>query len=352
MRFGTIAGLPLAQTGLEDLMDTLQKGYEVGRQPQRAALEDALKRQQIDLTGAQARSERLYGGLGKFSGQPSQALGLEMLKNQYGEDSQTYKLAERAYLADIAHKEAMAEAAPWRYKSPLGRTLMEEEEIARKIKEAESKSGQGYAEDHPASIAGVPDQNDALQSELEQVENLEERERLKSALDVYRRKKEKDVIPQPLQISKVKAEMIEPTIEGIVPEEAFIYSGAEGLKNRVQDMYASSQGRAPERYIKYKQHRQRLTFLAKQYRNFLGDSVSPSVQEALDTLVRPESFWNSPEVAIAAYNTAIDILNKEMDILNKAATIYQPKTGTPRKEKTLSEMSTEELLAMKRGGAK
>jgi hypothetical protein len=334
MRFGTLAGQPLVPTGLEDLATTLKEGYQLGRMPEQTRLDEEKQRLANSLTSAQTETEKRYGGLGKLQGVPSQVASAEMLKNQYGENSPQYKQAIRGIEANIAHQEAMTERAPYQFMTNTGRKLEEEIGVRSRLKELEGDQG-GQVQ---GGIQGFPDSNDALSAELQQVEDPEEREMLKDALDQYTRERRISATDPSARASDLKAQMIDPTLEKINPEEAFVYSGYQGMKQKVKDMYDSSQGNAPDRYIKYKENRQALSFLAKQYRNFLGDSTSKNVQSALDDLFRPESFWNSPDVAKAAYNTSIGILNAEMDILSKAS-----KSERQTKEKDPLSMTREEI---------
>lgn len=247
-------------------------------------------------------------------GAGGEALGLEMLKDQYGEESPVYKNALNSYNLDQSKKnqlmnyqQALMETLPKRTASPLAKQQMEQSDIE-----------QGFMPGTTAGGKGVP-VSPEKQADL---------------LNQNRLKLLKDVTDPKMRERALYAANMEKTINTLNPDALTIYSGPQGRLQMAEDIAQSTASKKDvPRYKAYKEALTSAKVLAKQVRQFYGDSITPQVQEQLAQLADPTTWYEQPDIAMARYNQFVNILGTEADTFFdalKTADIYkkpEKKTG-------------------------
>src|SRR5579872_203686 len=144
----------------QDYGEILKKGMNLGQEPgrlmrakQQEELTNALRKEQLSqaeaatpFAGQQAQADLMYKLAqakaaeqqanmpfgGQLSGVAREAFGLELLKQQYGPESEVYRNARRRYEADLEqsnvlnqYRSALSDTAGKRASTTLGKTEME-----------------------------------------------------------------------------------------------------------------------------------------------------------------------------------------------------------------------------------
>lgn len=275
------APIPMPGTGFEglnqgvDLMDKLLMASVRKRK-----LEAEAKRQE-------ALSQLPFGGT-QLPGAAGQALALEMMKMQYGENSPQYKEAKEAYDLDkestrsrIGYQNILSESAPKRFSTGTGKTAQEFEDIKK-----------GFLPG--TKIPLTPEQK-------RYYEGLYGLEMVKKTTDTDTRKR------------NLLATNVEKTIAQINPDDLVQFSGIKGMKNLAKEKAKDIAGNPSEKYLAYQQAITNADLLAKQIRQFYGDSIQPQMTAKLEKLTNPADWLKSPKTALANYNSLIKTLNSEMN---------------------------------------
>jgi hypothetical protein len=311
-------GAPVRRMEFPDLAQELMKGMQVAQMPQRKeANELANALQKAKIQELESRADLPFGG-DNAPGNVGQAQWLEKIKQQYGEDSSLYKNAARAFEADLSktdylnqYRQKLAETAPKRAATVLGKTEQE-------IKEIE----EGY----------LPGSDRTVQlSEHEQKEMLER----------YQLERQKKISDTKSRERALFASNVDKTLEEIDPKDLTQYGGAKGQIAYNGDRLASALGKAPERFVKYQKALSLSNLLAKQVRQFYGDSITPQVQEKLAEMTNPANWSNNPEVALEKFKTFKDILEKETGTYRgamKSTKEFEAPKSTDKQKKDLIKM--------------
>lgn len=104
---------------------------------------------------------------------------------------------------------------------------------------------------------------------------------------------------------------IDKTLSKIDPNIIAKYSGVLGLGKESFDKVASQLDKSSEDYKKLERTRTALDFLAKQTRQFYGDSIQDAAVQRIVGMVNPASWGTSPEIALEKFNEMKNILNME-----------------------------------------
>jgi hypothetical protein len=238
-----------------------------------------------------------FGGR-QMPGAAGRYLSLDMIKKQYGEDSPEYQESKVAYDLEqdkirktMEYQDALLQSAPKRYATTMGKTAMEEQDIARGVMPGTTTTGEG----------GQP-------IDLDQQKKLANR---------YTQKIMKDVTDPDARKRAIFATNMHVTMDNLPVDDLVSYSGTKGAIDLVNDKRLSLQGKTPERLKKYEEAMTASKTLAKQVRQFLGDSITPGVQQGLSELTNPTSWLQSPDVAKAKYNKFKEMLTQESNVLLK-----------------------------------
>jgi len=187
--------------------------------------------------------------------------------------------------------------------SPLGKSYVEPSIINRAFPgspEQEQKNGM------PQNQAG--DVSDAY--------NLS---RIKMTTDANARQK------------KLYANNIEKTLDFIDPKTLAKYSGLSGSLQKLYEKGKSSAGESSEDYQNYSKSAAAADFLAKQVRQFYGDSITPEMDMRLRAITNPSSWSNDPKLTEDLFNQFKDILHREIgtytEALRSPSAYGEPKTA-------------------------
>lgn len=297
--------IPLPMTGMEAYQDARQR------------------RLQSELIGAQAQREKAraqlpFGGMIP-PGAAGQTVGLEMIRIGYGEDSPQYKQAKELYELNknstqsrIDYQNILSGTAPKRFSTNLGKTFHEMEDLNK-----------GFL---PGTQIPIPE---------DQRKNIGDRyglQLLKNTTDSDTRRRAQF------------AENIDLTLDQLDPKALTHYSGIKGTGKLLMDASRSAAGESIPEYEAYTNAQASANLLAKQVRQFYGDSITPSIQEGLKKLTNPTSWIKDPKVALSNFNKFVSILKSEQKTFRGALQspkVYQedemmPSVGDMPLERSLS----------------
>lgn len=224
----------------------------------------------------------------KPTGNMANAWVINAIKGQYGENSPQYQSAKQAYDASLqkdrllnTYRESLIDTAGKRASTSLGKTIMESRE-----------ANQGYA-------PGTNREERLSPEEQQQISGEYGLSRQKSTTDEDTRKK------------TLFASNIDKTLSNINVDHLTQYAGPKGTLNQKLDEAQIALGKNPKRYQDYTKAVTGATALAKQVRQFYGDSIQPSVAEKLEQITNPATWKNNPEVASQIFNQFANILKQE-----------------------------------------
>lgn len=261
-----------------------------------------------DILAKRAKANLPFGGQIP-PGVAGQIVGLEMLKNRYGENSPQYKQAkmmqdlnQESSQARINYQNILSNTAPKRFSTPFGKTVQE-------LKDVEKGNFPGT------------ENNIENPQEKEELENQYKLQMLKSTSDPKTRE------------SIIASTNIDKTLDQLDPIALTSYSGVKGGLELLFDKGKESSGNPSEKYLAYTNAVTLSKQLAKQIRAFYHDSVTPGVQAGIDQLVNPSAWSKDPKTALSNFNKFVKTLKTEqqtfLDAANKAETFTgkkEPKT--------------------------
>ncbi len=260
-------------------------------------MENQKQQAATDLQRAQAQREQAKANL-PFGGQQlpgaaGQVQGLEMMKGLYGEDSPQYKQALNAFnlgqqgvQSRVNYQNVLTNTANKRFSTPLAKTVQEQDDIHN-----------GY----------MPGTKTPLTDEQRQIYQ-----------DLYGLDLQKKTSDQDTRKKNLFSRNIDITLSQIDPSALTAYSGLEGTGQLLQDKADDAAGNPNPRYLAYQKALTNSKLLAKQVRQFYGDSITPSVQEGLKQLTNPNSWLKSPQTAMANFKAFVDTLQQEKGTYTEA----------------------------------
>jgi len=242
-----------------------------------------------------------------LSGVAKEAFALEDLKNRFGENSDVYQRAKQSF--DLqqqssqqlnSYRQALQETMSKRTSTNLGKTQQE-------LSEIES----GFMPGSNGRIPLTPEQQNSLRGQYEL-------KLVKETSDVDTRKR------------AAFASNIDKTLDNIDVKDLTQYGGLlGGIDKKIQEGRALT-GTESKSYDKFQEALTGAKLLAKQVRQFYGDSITPQIQEQLSMLTNPASWTNNPKIAANNFNKFKNILASETDTyrnLTKNAGEYRGKSS-------------------------
>lgn len=312
------APIPLPSTDnpqFKDIMDYLET---IQARKQQKPLTEAQAR---NLNAEAVRNEKLaelpFAGR-QLPGAAGEALGLEMLRAQYGEDSPQYQQAKQIFnlerqraLQTMAYQQSLMDTQGKRFASPEGKRAQESAEI-------ESGVMPGTSVGNRPGIPLTPKQKKILQGQ-------------------YSLKAIKDATDVGVRQRVGFARNMDITMENLDPKALTSYSGIKGGTELIRDRANSLRGKTSQRYKDYEDALTNAKLLAKQVRQFYGDSITPSVQEGLKELTNPTSWLKNPDVALSKFNKFRNTLKSEentfLRLVNEAGLYAEPEAEQEPEEK-------------------
>jgi hypothetical protein len=143
----------------------------------------------------------------------------------------------------------------------------------------------------------------------------------------------------------IAANQIEQTIKNLDIDALTAYSGVFGNAQLKKDeIKAGLSGASPE-YQAYTQARTQAELLAKQIRQFYGDSIQPTAVKQIKALTNPNSWAVSPEQAKQNYLAFVQTLGQETNILKDVFVYADSAKFNKNLNKAKVRASDEELKA-------
>ncbi len=130
-------------------------------------------------------------------------------------------------------------------------------------------------------------------------------------LGQYNLQKQKVVSDTDARKKALFATNIDKTISNIDVDNLVQYGGlANNITKKIEEGKALT-GNESESYDKYQKALTGAKLLAKQVRQFYGDSITPTIQEGLASLTDPATWRNNPRIAKLKFKQFTDILKSE-----------------------------------------
>jgi len=142
--------------------------------------------------------------------------------------------------------------------------------------------------------------------------------------DQYDLKNQKERSDSVTRNRSLYAGLIDTTFDNINVDKLVRYSGIEGTI----DKYAARAQIAPEeeqkKYREYTEEQTKVLALAKQIRQFYGDSISPGNLKKLEEVTNPAKWSESPAVAKAQFEALKNIVKQETRLYRQALSSIAP----------------------------
>ncbi len=292
-------------------MDAFAKGAATSQNMMDTFMRAQLNPAHARLLSAQAdREEKMaslpFGGA-HVPGPAGNVLGLEMMRQMYGENSPQYQQAKNAFTLSqssigsrIGYQDALTRTMPIRYMTPEGKLVTESNNVRQGASPAGTPAGTpiipGMPNYSPTPMEGNNDPNH-IPSEEEGLYNLAKQKKTAPTLAVNR---------------SLLGTNAENTLNNINPEHLTSYSGITGGMRLIKDKGLSATGQGEsEEYKKYNASMKQAQLLSKIYRQMMGDSIDPRNQDVLNNITNPTSWIMSPEIAKENFNQFAKTLRQE-----------------------------------------
>jgi len=272
------------------------------------------------LKNAQAKRENAlaelpFGGA-SVPGPAGQVLGLEMIRQKYGDDSPQYQQAKKVFQLSqdstnsrIFYQNRLANTLPVRILTNQGKSFVEQSNVNQGASPTGTPIGQPVVPGAPGYNPSAPNTPQGNQYGLERT---------------------KRNVPASVLQKNIYASNIEKTLGNIDPEALTQYSGLSGALKKAMEQGKAPFGKESDDYDKYNANLNSAKLLAKQVRQFYGDSIQPSVAENLERLSSPSTWRNNPKLAKDLFNNFKTILSQEMSTYRQATEdpgVYQGDTN-------------------------
>jgi len=256
---------------------------------------------QADLKAKLAQAARLnqlssqpFNGM--LAGSAKEAYALEQLKSKFGEDSPLYQNALRSFNANVSAKEALTD-----YRGALSGTA-EQRALTQfgKLQHEENDVIEGFEPGTNRQARISPERQQELLGQYQL-------QRQKTATDADTRKK------------VLYATNIDKTIQRINPEDLTKFGGITGqIELKKQEALSAANEPTSKDFENYKKAESNAKLLAKQVRQFYGDSIQPTVLAKLEALTNPTTWKNNPKIASQIYKSFVETLKTETDTYKSA----------------------------------
>ncbi len=297
------APIPLPESG----MDAFMKGEQGSQNILNAMMQRKLMNAQAQRE--QAMANLPFGGA-NVPGPAGHIVGLEMVRKFYGENSPQYAAAKQAFDLSMRstgaradYENALTHSMPIRYTTTPGRSIIEQSNVAQGYSPAGTPVGQpvapGQAPYNPQAINNDQNNNNPI-------------------LNAYKMHQMKQNVPAQVMNRNLFASNIEKTFNNLNPDDLTSYSGLKGIAEKTRDAALAASGNTPDRYLKYQQALTAANLLAKQVRQFYGTSITPEMDQQLNSLTNPGTWLNNSKIAKAKFNKFKSILGQEMQTYRNA----------------------------------
>lgn len=288
-----------------------QQGQSLANQLKQMELQQSPQRFQSDLQGKELINALNQAKIGEIErkgnlpfggniapGSVGQAMWLNAIEKNYGKESPEFQRAEEAYKADITksqvlndYRQKLGNSTDKRGATPLGKTEMEIEDIKA-----------GFV---PGTGRSQPFDNPAMQEEM---------------LNRYDLQRQKQISDADTRKRSLFATNIDKTLQNINVDDLTRYAGVMGAAELKKQEGLAAFGKESQAYDNYQSALKAAKLLAKQVRQFYGDSIQPEMQNQLAELTNPATWTNNPKLAKNNFNTFAKILQQETGTYKGALT--------------------------------
>lgn len=266
------------------------------------------------------------------SGDVANAMYVEQLRNQYGENDPRYLNAKRAHELAlqgreslIGYRDVLNQTAGVRNSTPLGKAIAEghgegaQDILRRNQARGGVRPGQGsdygmaFDENGNNIVASDDEVNEIADRAVNNARTPEERE-------AYERYINKQTSDTQARNTLLRAENLDKTRQSINKEDLTRYSGPKGTLKLFAESLRSSKGNPSQEYLNNQKAVGAASLMADQMRQFYGDSIQPSAMERLRELSNPSAWYKDPKVAQAQWDQLNTILDKETETYRNKGT--------------------------------
>jgi hypothetical protein len=267
---------------------------------------------------------KYYGQLHP-SGDVANAMYVEQLRQQFGEDDPRYVQAKAAH--DLAlqghqslldYRNNLMQTSGIRATSPLGKEIAEGKgqgaiDILHNQKGVHQGTGNdtGYEYDtNGNNVVGTPNASNGTATPVTTTDNNPRTPEERAA---YERKINKQTSDAQARNLLLRAENLDKTRNSIDPDDLTRYSGLKGTGNWLKDSAQSVAGNPSDQYIAHQKAVNSASLMVDQMRQFYGDSIQPTAMARLQKLANPATWYKDPKVAKAQWEQLNKILNTETE---------------------------------------
>jgi hypothetical protein len=247
-------------------------------------------------------------------GSIGQALWLSKFKQQYGEESPEYTNAKTAFDSDLEktkmlnnYRDVLTNTADKRFSTNLTKLALEKADIEEGYRPGTNRT-EKLSPDERTKLAGQFD----LKMQKE-VSDLDSRKR------------------------SLFASNIDKTLAQIKVDDLTQYAGAKGGISKLSEEAKAPFGKESQNYKNFQKSLAASQLLAKQVRQFYGDSIQPTMQAHIEAMINPATWANNPALAKQSFDTVKNILKKETSTYRGAITStkeFQEPAGSESDEMT------------------
>ena len=302
-------GAPDYQQALQNVFKNVQGAYDTAYKPKNMAeallaanLQNKIKQPyadnaeeafRTDMDYKRALMKQAFMGANPFSrlaGPAKEAYSLEVLKNQLGEDNPAYQNAKHQYELEQQsqqglnqYRQGLTDSMTKRSASAFGKLAQEEQDVL-----------EGFEPNTNRQHQVTPDRQEELLGQYALAKQ-------KMSTDADTRKK------------TLFASNIDKTIDSINKKDLTRFAGLKGaLKLKTEEAKATANpGSESEDYRKYLESSNKAQLLAKQVRQFYGDSIQPAMLQQLQKLSNPATWRTNPEIATRLFDSFTNLLKQE-----------------------------------------
>lgn len=297
-------------TAINPLNEVIMSGLNAYQQGANAFLAPQMAQANLGLTEAKAKREeamaRLPFGGANVPGPAGDIVGLEMIRQMYGDNSPQYKKASESFSLSqqstgsrLRYQDALTNSMGMRYTTPEGKQIIEHSNVNQGFSPAGTPQGIPVAPGQAPYIAPSKQNNSP--------------EGAKYAL-----RQIKQDLPASVMQRNLYANTIDQTLENIDLDALTQYNGPKGHLELKKEESADFFGKSSEKYKKYIEAEKKFNFLIGQVGQFYGESIQPSEIERKKRELDPRGAFKSVETGKRGFESQKDLLRKELNIYRNA----------------------------------
>lgn len=260
------------------------------------------------------------------SGDVANAMYVEQLKNQYGEDDPRYLQAKAAHDMAIAghqslidYRGTLNQTAGIRATSPLGKLIAEGKgQGATDILHGAPMGNQSGGQSSSPANARYKVGEQYYNNEGEPV--YDNNPRTPQERQAYEQAIGKGTTDAAIRNKLPYAKNVKITMDNIVPDDLVQYSGPQGQAKLTFDSMKAAFGSPSPEFQAYQTALTGSKTLSKQLRQFWGDSIQPAATEQINQLTNPSHWMKNPLIAKQQFEQLKKITDQELQTFEKAGT--------------------------------